>query len=133
MRLVSILGDSISTYSGYNPDGYAVFYNQEMQKKNGLRSVYDTWWAKANQAMSALLCVNNSYSSSKVTGLDFPASNSIKRLKNLQTEKYSPDIILVYMGFNDFGYGVQPLTRPNHLMAQIFKSLKMRMITCSRH
>ena len=44
--LVSILGDSISTYSGFNPSGYEVYYNKTMQKLNGLRSVYDTWWAK---------------------------------------------------------------------------------------
>lgn len=41
--LVSILGDSISTYNGYNPNGYAVYYDEEMQIRNGLKSVYDTW------------------------------------------------------------------------------------------
>ncbi len=54
---VSILGDSISTYSGYNPKGYTVFYDAEMQKRNGLYSAYDTWWAKVNQELRAYLCV----------------------------------------------------------------------------
>ena len=53
MKLVSILGDSISTFEGYNPLGYSVFYDQEMQNKNGLKTVYDTWWAKVNQALGA--------------------------------------------------------------------------------
>ena len=64
---VSIVGDSISTYEGYNPDRYKVFYNRTMQMANGLNSVYDTWWAKVNQSLHAYLCVNNSYSGSKVT------------------------------------------------------------------
>ena len=99
---VSILGDSISTYSAYNPKGYVVYYDEFMQLRNGLKSVYDTWWAKVNQALGAFLCVNNSYSGSKVSGREFPAGNCQERIMNLQTSEYTPDIILVYLGFNDF-------------------------------
>ena len=106
MRFVSILGDSVSTYEGYNPQGYSVFYDAEMQQKNGLNSVYDTWWAKVNQALHAYLCVNNSYSGSRVTGKTFPSGSSDERILNLRTVEYQPDIILVYLGFNDFGYNV---------------------------
>ncbi len=102
---VSILGDSISTYEGFNPKGYAVFYNQEMQISNGLYSVYDTWWAKVNQFLWAYLCVNNSYSGSTVSGLEFPAGCSRERIMNLQTSDYTPDLILIYLGLNDFGCG----------------------------
>ena len=35
MKSVSILGDSISTFEGCNPHGYAVFYDKEMQKIRG--------------------------------------------------------------------------------------------------
>ena len=35
MRLVSIVGDSISTFEGFNPPGYAVFYDKEMIEQNG--------------------------------------------------------------------------------------------------
>ena len=107
MRLVSIIGDSISTYEGYNPSGYAVFYDQEMCVRNGLKSVYDTWWAKVNQFLHAYLCVNNSYSGSKVSGKIFPSAESIERLSNLRTNQYIPNIILVYAGFNDFGYMIK--------------------------
>ena len=107
VKYVSIVGDSISTYEGYNPKGYSVFYDEYMQKQNGLKSVYDTWWAKVNQALHAYLCVNNSYSGSKVSGKSFPSGWSDERLLNLNTEKYSPDIILVYLGTNDYGYGVK--------------------------
>ena len=106
MRFVSIVGDSISTYAGYIPGNYAVFYDYDMQQKNGLTSVYDTWWAKVNQSLHAYLCVNNSYSGSKVTGDTFPAAAAAQRTGGLHTEKYTPDLILIYIGFNDFGNGV---------------------------
>lgn len=104
---VSIVGDSISTYEGYNPEGYAVFYNRDRQIVNGLNSVYDTWWAKVNQSLHAYLCVNNSYSGSKVTGDDFPSATSEQRLSLLHNGNMYPDLILVYIGFNDFGNGVK--------------------------
>ena len=44
---VSILGDSISTFKGYNPPGYFVYYDEITQEQNKLRNVYGTWWAKA--------------------------------------------------------------------------------------
>lgn len=107
MRMVSILGDSISTYEGYNPLGYAVFYDKAMQVRNGLNSVYDTWWAKVNQRIGAYLCVNDSYSGSRVTGTGFPAASSIERLQNLRTSECVPELILIYIGMNDFGNGVK--------------------------
>lgn len=106
MILVSILGDSISTFEGFNPYGYSVFYDADKQRLNGLSDVYDTWWAKVNQALHAYLCVNNSFSGSKVTGDCFPAASCIERVSQLRTAEYVPDIILVYIGFNDFGSGI---------------------------
>lgn len=106
MRLVSILGDSLSTFEGYNPAGYTVFYDAGVSAKNGIRNVYDTWWAKVNQALHALLCVNNAYSGSTVTGLGFPSACSEERLRLLRTDRYSPDLILVAIGFNDFARGI---------------------------
>lgn len=106
MIFVSVIGDSISTFEGYNPSGYSVFYNAEMQQRNGLSGVYDTWWAKVNQALHAFICVNNAYSGSRVTGNGFPAASCIERISYLKTAVYDPDMILIYIGFNDFGYGV---------------------------
>lgn len=106
IRHVSIIGDSISTFEGYNPDGYAVFYNNERQNKNGLTSVNDAWWAIVLNALNASLCVNNAYSGSTVSGEAFPAAISKERLNHLQTEDCAPDLILIYIGFNDFGRGI---------------------------
>lgn len=103
--LVSVLGDSISTYEGYIPQNYKVYYDEDRQKTNGLTSVYDTWWAKVSQYLNAQLCVNNSFSGSKVSG-EFPGASSERRASALHKMDQYPDAILVYMGTNDFGFGV---------------------------
>ena len=102
---VSVLGDSISTYEGYIPQNYKVYYDEDMQKINGLTAVYDTWWVKGSQYLNAQLCVNNSFSGSKVSG-GFPGASSEKRASALHKIDQYPDVILVYMGTNDFGFGV---------------------------
>lgn len=107
MRFVSVLGDSISTYAGFNPAGYSVFYDEYTAKVNNMSSVYDTWWAKVNQFLHAYLCVNNSYSGSRVSGNGFPSASCEQRLSLLHTDGYLPELILIYMGFNDFGSGTE--------------------------
>lgn len=106
MRFVSILGDSISTYLGYNPEGYRVFYDENNIYLNNITSPYDTWWAKVNQYLHAYLCVNNSYSGSQVTGDAFPSASCDERTSFLNTKEHNPDMILVYIGYNDFGRGI---------------------------
>lgn len=83
-----------------------MFYDEYNSLRNDMTSVYDTWWAKVNQFINAYICVNNSYSGSKVTGEKFPSGNCDQRTSNLHTEQYTPDMILIYLGFNDFGNGV---------------------------
>lgn len=104
--MISVMGDSISTFESFNPEGYSVFYDSQMQYINGLTSVNDTWWAQVIQVLHGELCVNNSYSGSKVSGESFPSACSAERCGSLHTPQVSPDIILIYMGFNDFGNGV---------------------------
>ena len=105
MLLVSILGDSISTYEGFNPPHYSVFYESENLRKNWMRSVYDTWWAKVNQYLHACICVSNAYSGSRVTGKRFPSASCMERTQNLHSSVGKPDIVLIYIGFNDFADG----------------------------
>ena len=105
-RYVSILGDSVSTFSGYNPPGFSVYYSEEIQKKNGIAGVSGTWWYKVLEAMNAQLAVNNSYSGSRVSGDVFPAANTEERLRLLRTETVVPQLVLIYIGGNDFGYNV---------------------------
>jgi len=106
VKLVSILGDSISTYMGFNPNGYAVFYDEYNSKKNSITSEHDLWWWKVNEFLNAEICVNNSFSGSKVSGDEFPSASSDERTSHLGTVKKKPDLILIYIGFNDFGNGI---------------------------
>lgn len=100
---VSILGDSISTYIGFNPRGYAVYYKDDKAYDNEINSVDDTWWKQVIDGLGGELCVNNSYSGSLVTGAFAPSACSAERCSNLHDET-APDIILIYMGTNDRGF-----------------------------
>lgn len=113
-RKISILGDSISTLEGYNPSGYNVFFKGEKCIQSGVHTMKDTWWGKVIEYLDGELLVNNSWSGSRVTssekpGLEFPAACSIQRTYGLHTEDGMPDVIIVYIGTNDWGYGVKPI------------------------
>ncbi len=103
--LVSILGDSISTFEGSNPEGYLVYYDLAHRMLNSLMEPEETWWGRVLAGNGWELLVNASYSGSRVTGDDFPAGCSLERIEALHTDRY-PDIILVYLGFNDYGFCV---------------------------
>lgn len=122
MRFVSIIGDSISTYKGFNPAGYDVYYDDYYAQRNGMTSVYDTWWAKVNQFLRAYICVNNSFSGSKVSGDQFPSANCNERTSLLHTNRSSPDLILIYIGFNDFGNGIKITANTSEDSPSFFES-----------
>ena len=98
---ISILGDSISTYEGYNPIGNNVFYNLEKIKEYGLTNVNDTWWMKVISALNGKLCVNNSFSGSTVYEFSEYSISAKERCQALHTQYDDPDIILVFAGTND--------------------------------
>jgi len=100
-KKLSVLGDSISTFAGYVPAGNAVWYTGS---NDGVSSVDDIWWMKLISALEIKLLVNNSWSGSRVTTTNGQtASGCYSRCENLGTD---PDVIIVYMGINDFNNGV---------------------------
>lgn len=107
----SVLGDSISTLDGYNPIGYNLFYAGENCFRSGVREMKDTWWGKVIDFFGGELLVNNSWSGSRVTQLSgsdslFPSGCSDERTGNLHIRNIMPDIIIVYLGTNDWANGV---------------------------
>ena len=106
MKKISIMGDSISTYEGFNPPGYHVYYTPFNRRQYGLYSVNDTWWWRVIKKLGGELCVCAGYSGGMVSGIDFPAACCQRRIDELSGEKGKPDIILCYIGTNDYGYGV---------------------------
>ena len=100
-KKVSILGDSISTFRGYIPDGYAYFYPDPTSKLNG---VNDTWWMKVINKLGMKLLKNNSWAGSCVSsGTGNGATVNDSRLAELVDGDVKPDIILLFMGSNDCG------------------------------
>lgn len=114
MNYFSIMGDSISSFVGSVPSGYRVHYDYENMQKNAMRYISDMWWAKVIPACDGRICVNNSYAGSCVAGKNPYSGNSTKRTSLLHNGNISPDIILIYMGINDFGRGV-PIKGKNFL------------------
>lgn len=105
--LVSIYGDSISTYyGGYNLNEQAVYYTPYVAAKNGLNSAEDCWWSMVIKAMGGSLCVNNSISGCLVSDRFFSSGNVSSRCAALSSQGKNPCVIVVYMGVNDGGYGI---------------------------
>lgn len=105
-KRISILGDSVSTFAGITPSE-ALFYDAWRQEETGVTSPDDTWWMQVIQGMGGILGVNNSYAGSTVSGGFMTSGTSEKRLRTLSAEG-EPDMILVAMGANDWGFGVHP-------------------------
>lgn len=107
----SVLGDSISTLEGFNPRGYPVFYDEACREKSGVWEMGDTWWGKVIDFFGGELLVNDSWSGSRVTRTagakeQFPGGCSARRTGNLHVADVKPDVILVYLGVNDWARGV---------------------------
>ncbi|MCM1163919.1 MAG: SGNH/GDSL hydrolase family protein [Muribaculaceae bacterium] len=108
--VVSILGDSYSTFQGYvQPDTNLVWYHSPRRAKTtDVDSMNQTWWGLLTAPDSQwTLGVNNSYSGSTVcrtgyNGDDYSDRAFITRMDKLGT----PDIILVFGGTNDSWAGV---------------------------
>ena len=113
----SILGDSISTYTGYSNDATntnntignnQIFYTGS---NGGITSVDYTWWKQLVDETGMNLLVNNSSSGAKVVGVGNVSGNTSDqgigiRPQNLHDNTgtnagTNPDIIAVYMGIND--------------------------------
>ena len=102
-KKLGIIGDSISTYNGYIPTGYSPFY-----PANNVTSVGLTWWQQLINNTGMQLCVNASWSGSTITGNQDDTTGSVgcsdARVNALTASNGDvPDIIIVYIGINDFG------------------------------
>lgn len=106
-KLISILGDSISTYEGVSNDPSAnstTIYNPAFYR--GIFPLSSTYWHRVMDNLGLTLCVNNSWSGGNLSGVDNPDSG-VNRAKSLSRDDgTSPDIIIVFMGINDLGRSI---------------------------
>lgn len=103
-RKLSILGDSISTFDGWIPEGYSCYFPMNGDVMN----VEKTWWKMVLKDTGMELCVNGSSAGSTCVG-DSLSADDVKygcseyRIWDLIGSNGSfPDVIIVYMGTNDF-------------------------------
>lgn len=105
-KIISVLGDSISTFAGYTPR-MMNFYDTYIQEEAGISSVEDTWWMRVIRHMDGVLGSNDSIAGSTVSGNVSLSATSRKRHQNLAING-RPDCILLYVGTNDWAYSVLP-------------------------
>ena len=108
-KRLSILGDSISTYRGVSDDETAnatLIYNPYRYKEPF--PAEKTYWGRLIERLGLLLCVNNSFSGGNLSGRD-NSNAGVNRAKNLaRDDGTEPDIIILFMGINDLGRGIDP-------------------------
>ena len=108
MKKLSILGDSISTYRGVSNDASAnseLFYN--LYHYDDPFPQGRTYWGLLLTSLGLELCVNNSYSGGNLSGREFEFSG-VNRARHLSRDDGGePDLIIVFMGINDLGRGVE--------------------------
>ncbi len=112
-KVISILGDSISTFAGYIPtaDGFNLEHIARYPQDNLLTDVNETWWMQVLTELNAKLGVNESWRSTEIGNIYDVEVNSgyegtkacmasLTRIQNLGSNG-TPDIILFYGGTND--------------------------------
>ena len=110
-KKISILGDSISTLEGYSLPEDATFYHGIHKLEADVFHPEDTWWGQVAEALGGEILVNQSFSGSLVCKhprFDFPSYGcSDERTAALGRNGQVPDVIMVYMGTNDWGAGMK--------------------------
>jgi len=99
---ISILGDSISTFKGYIPSGNATFFPNSF-----INNVDQTWWKSVINKNSLSLLLNNSWSGSRVTNTRTEEQSGYYRALHMDKDGISPDIMIIYLGINDFDNNVK--------------------------
>ena len=119
-KVISVLGDSISTFEGYIPkaDGFNLEHLARYAtdyEATGVTDVNETYWMQVIHALDAKLGINDSWRGAMVSGWD-PVTTDLSgtgerasfadltRIQNLGSNG-TPDVILFYGGTNDLAHG----------------------------
>lgn len=125
-KTLSILGDSISTFTLCNPVENEVYYPKE--GCDVLKQEH-TWWHLLTEETKLHLIMNESYSGSRIslTGSRPPSSSFLSQTRQ---ERLSGDIIIVFGGTNDFGQAENPATL--ELFSEAYNNLVRSMLEVHR-
>lgn len=123
-KYFSILGDSISTLAGFNPPENAVFYDWANKNQAGIYAPEDTWWGAVIAALGGRLLVNESWSGSLVCKhpdceiQSYGCSDS--RTSGLHLGSQHPDVVMILLGLNDFGWAMRPTPAAGECGLEVF-------------
>lgn len=108
---IMIFGDSYSTYEGYIPEGFAVYYSGHRELPPDVFDVKRTWWGRILEKTDSTLVQNNSWSGSTLGNTGYnntdcsQSSSFIYRFEKLWNEgffeKNRIDTLFVFGGTND--------------------------------
>jgi lysophospholipase L1-like esterase len=103
-KRMAIIGDSISTFEGTMPTGYVTYY-----PAGDIQNVDDTYWMKIVNGLD-MTVTNCAWSGSTTSGDSSSDNNAFaacsnKRINDLGRDG-NPDIVLCYIGINDFNTSV---------------------------
>ncbi|MBR4881618.1 MAG: SGNH/GDSL hydrolase family protein, partial [Clostridia bacterium] len=63
---IFILGDSYSTFEGYNPEGYSIFYPPKLPGGIDVMTVEQTWWRILADRFGWNIVRNSSFSGTTI-------------------------------------------------------------------
>ena len=111
MKKVLILGDSYSTFEGYIPEGYDIYYHSKGQNGSDVTRVEQTWWHLLATETGSEIVLNNSWSGSPISFKGYHDSDCsrsasfIYRLEELLEQDFfkqnNVDAFFIFGGTND--------------------------------
>ena len=113
---LSLLGDSISSYTGTVPAGNDVYYTGS---NAGVSSSNQMWWKVLCDETGMIPLIIDGYSGCGVTQLQDSAHvskvpmSSDTRCGRLGNSSHDPDVILIAGGVNDYTYAQSAQSEPN--------------------
>ena len=131
-KTISFLGDSITTYEGWsnNATYNSTLSNNDVKYDSSHFNVNSTWWKQTINELQLSLCVNNSCDASRVSETrtdDVPSA--YERCTELDRDNGTrPDIIIVYVGTNDLGNGIELGDNTVEDYTQYFGCMYSRML-----
>lgn len=109
-KYFSILGDSISTFEGYSVPKNGVHYTYDRKLISNVFTSLDTWWGQVIEKLGGELLVNHSFSGSmmsKPENVEYASYGcSDERTSALGKDGIEPDVVMIFMGMNDWGLGI---------------------------
>ncbi|MBP3936362.1 MAG: hypothetical protein IK954_02115 [Clostridia bacterium] len=106
-----IFGDSYSTFKGFVPEGYSVYYSEIPRPETDVTKLSETWWHQVASAMDLDVVLNDSWSGATIgytsyNGVDCSQTSSfICRLRRLIDQGYfegqAVDTVFIFGGTND--------------------------------